>query len=152
MTLRGDVVESQIEGVDAVAAGGVAALPDGFAVEHQEPALARGCAHAGGFTHDGPVKLREPAGVVRRLGERPVGAEQEADAVGAGAFLFPHEQQQEVDGKRFSVEMTQHGQHRDDAAAIVVRAQTTDDVGIRARVIRVACIAASRRHSVEMGD
>ena len=148
----GDVVEGQIQGVDPVAAGGVAALADGFPVEHQQAAFTGGGPHPGRFTDDGPVGAREPVGRPGRLAERSVRSVQPAQAVGTGGFLFADQQQEQVERQRPSGEMPQDGQHGHEAAAVVVRAQPPDDGRIGAGIIGTAGVAGGRRHGVHVGD
>ena len=145
-----DVVHRQIERIDPVAAGGVAAFAVGFAVYHQQPALAGRRPQAGGLADDGPVGHRQPVRGIGRLGERPFRSEQPAGPVGPGAFFFAGQQQQQIDGELLPVEMLQDGQHRNDAAAVIIGSQPVDDRGVRSRIIRVAGIAGGRWDGVEM--
>ncbi len=137
-TQAGDVVECDIERVDALVAGRMAAFAAGFAVEDDQPPFADGGLHPRGLAHDchvDPSQLRQ----------------QGAHTVLAHALLFGRKRQQEVERQGACAQRQEGLREAHRRSPGVVAPQAVEAVAFDGRGIRVAGVAGCGAYRVVVG-
>ena len=142
----GDVVEGDIQCIDAFSSCGMSAFASGESVKHQQPPLAGRHLHAGRLADYRPVGEIQPSGH-----ERTSGGEHCRGSVLAGSLLLAAEHEQQVERQPRFKKMAECGNHRYHTTAIVIGSESVDYAVVDSRIVRVAGIAACRRYGVHLG-